>query len=147
MPDPTDLTDLPIPSINFTLTANALRGFEEYRALFAESFPDNPPEFPSIGWGIYTMDNGIVFENVMVTFYQQAQADEVRPYLRRVQGVDLIYLISPDYHHKLEGAIIDYRTGEGFFLRDPATGAENRLPQDVIDDIRALRAGSASAED
>lgn len=87
------------------------------------------------------MKNGIVFENVVVTFYQQSQAEEVRPYLRRVRGVDLIYLISPDYHHKLEGAIIDYRTGEGFFLRDPVTGAENRLSQDVIEDIRKLREG------
>lgn len=78
-----------------------------------------------------------------MTFYQKSQAEEVRPYLRRVGGVDLIYLISPDYHHKLEGAIIDYRTGEGFFLRDPVTGAENRLPQDVIDDIRALREEAA----
>lgn len=137
------MSDLPIPSINFTLTENALRGIEEYRTLFLESFPEDPPAFPSIGWGIYNLKNGIVFENVIVTFYQKSKAEEVRPYLRRVGGVDLIYLISPDYHHKLEGAIIDYRTGEGFFLRDLVTGAENRLPQDVIDDIRALREEAA----
>ncbi|WP_454915838.1 hypothetical protein [Xanthobacter sediminis] len=135
------MSDLPIPSINFTLTENALRGFEEYRVIFTQSFPEDLPVFPSVGWGIYNLKNGIVFENVVVTFYQQSQAEEVRPYLRRVRGVDLIYLISPDYHHKLEGAIIDYRTGEGFFLRDPVTGAENRLPQDVIEDIRKLREG------
>ena len=137
------MSDLPIPAINFTLTEDALRGFEEYRILFAESFPNDPPAFPTVGWGIYNMDNGMVIENVIVTFYPQSQAEEVRPYLTRVGGVDLIYLISPDYHHKLDGAVIDYRTGEGFFLRDPVTGAENRLPQDVIDDIRALREARA----
>lgn len=60
----------------------------------------------------------------------------MRPYLQRVGDIDLVYFITEEYHSKLEGMLIDYRTDDGFFLLDPVTGKENLLPQDVIDSIK-----------
>jgi len=140
------MNDPRMPAINFTLTQNARRGIEEIRQIYLDNYPDEPPEFPSVCLATYHLDNGIVFENVMVGFYQKGEAAEnMRPFLQRVGDIDLIYFVTEEGHRKLEGAIIDYRTGEGFFMRDPVTGAENRLPQDVIDDARALREGAKPA--
>lgn len=60
----------------------------------------------------------------------------MRPFLQRVGDIDLIYFIAEEYHSKLDGMRIDYRTEHGFFLRDPVTGKENLLPQDVIDHMK-----------
>ncbi|MFG1330314.1 hypothetical protein V5F41_03570 [Xanthobacter autotrophicus] len=141
------MNDPRMPPINFTLTENARRGIEEIRKIYIANYPDEPTEFPSVCFAIYRLDNGIMFENVMVSFYQKGEAAEkMRPFLQRVGDIDLIYFVDEEGHRKLEGAIIDYRTGEGFFLRDPVSGAENRLPDDVIEEIRKLRENSEKSE-
>lgn len=130
------MTNPRMPPINFAFTENGRRGIDELRDIYDRAFPDDPAVFPMVAWGIYDLDNGIVFENVIVSFYAKAQADDMRPYLQRVGDIDLVYFITEEYHSKLEGMLIDYRTDDGFFLLDPVTGKENLLPQDVIDSIK-----------
>lgn len=77
------------------------------------------------------LDSGEVAETLYV--YVQpamggaAQLAALRPLAQTLDGVLIFYHPDDRAHAALDGRIIDHAEGDGFFLRDPVSGTDNRI--------------------
>jgi hypothetical protein len=110
------MTHPDVPPINFTVSAQARRGFDLTRQEFDRQSAD-PAAVVCIGWGRMTYHSGEVAENVVVSFYARSQYDEIADAIQRVCDIDVVFIPTPDDHRKFEGKILDFENDRGFFLR------------------------------
>jgi hypothetical protein len=113
MPDPD------IICANFTISDAAKREFEVLRRAFNEHQPSDPAAVLVVAWGLYRLNNGTRFENVIVSFYGRSQYEENAHGIQTVSGVDLVFFTTPDYVWRFDGKVLDHADERGFFLRAP----------------------------
>lgn len=115
--------------ITFSLTHEARRRMEEIIA--AAPVPEDAgPAMLTVTHQWVPLDSGEVAETLYV-YAQRAMGDAaqlaaVRPLAQMLDGVLIFYHPDDREHAALDGRIIDHAEGDGFFLRDPVSGADNR---------------------
>ncbi len=69
-----------------------------------------------VGWGIFNLDTGEKFENVVISFYGKSDLPKVAHGIQNVSGIDLIFFTTEEYRHEFEGKVLDYSEEKKFFL-------------------------------
>lgn len=105
-----------IPIINFTISANARRGFEVVRQSF-NAHSSDPAGVLCIGWGRFTPHSAPPFENVVVSFYGQSQRPEIAAAIQQIENLEIVFFATPRDHANFEGKMLDFEDDRGFYLR------------------------------
>jgi hypothetical protein len=105
-----------IPAINFTISANARRGFEVLRQSF-NAHSSDPAGVLCIGWGRFMPHSAPPFENVVVSFYGQSQRAEIAGAIQQVANLEIAFFATPKDCANFEGKMLDFDDDRGFYLR------------------------------
>lgn len=108
-----------IVPVNFTIAAAAKREFENLRVAYDNHQPSDPAAVLAVSWGIFQLDSGGRFENVVVSYYSQTQLAGVAHAVQEVSGVKLVFFTIPKYAAKFDGKVLDHSPERSFFLRSP----------------------------
>ncbi|MFG1243835.1 hypothetical protein V5F31_15775 [Xanthobacter sp. V7C-4] len=84
------------------------------------------PVLFSVGLTVSPLDSGEAVETVHVFIEPTWQGAQMRPSAQAVDGLLILYWPGPDEDARLAGQSIDHAAGDGFFLRDPVSGRDNR---------------------
>lgn len=108
------------------LTPDARRQME---ALVAASpgAEDGGPALLIVSCGPVPLDCGAAVETLHVVVEPASRSAELRALAQTVDSLLILFITDDDDHAALDGRIIDHADGDGFFLRDPVSGADNRF--------------------
>lgn len=109
--------------ISFTFTPAARRRIGE----MVDGVPASAhPVLLSVRLNVSQLDSGETVETVQVFIEPTWQGAPMRPSAQAVDGLLILYWPGPDEDARLAGQSIDHAAGDGFFLRDPVSGCDNR---------------------
>ncbi len=66
-------------------------------------------------------------EDLHVVVEPASRSADLRPLAQTVEDLLILFITDDEDHAALDGRIIDHAEGDGFFLRDPVSGADNRF--------------------
>lgn len=113
---------------NFTISEGGKRGIELIRRQWDDNLPDKAAVV-SVAWGLFSLNNGINYGSVFVSFYGQSQYDDIKHGIEDCSGIPILFFITEEFYHKFEGKVLDYADGFGFYLRDPAQSGPPSLDE------------------
>ena len=112
------MTSPEILPANFTISAQAKRGFEKVRADYDAASPDDRAAVLCVAWAVTISESGPHMQNVLITYYPQSMLAEVAHGIQEVSGVKLVFFTTEEFYGKFEGKILDFTRDRGFFLRN-----------------------------
>ncbi len=84
-----------------------------------EAHVKEPVGAATVAWGLFAGQDGRRGEGVVVSYYTQAEMNEVlEKAVQHVDGVDLVFFTLPKHARHFEGKWIDFSEDRGFFLSD-----------------------------
>jgi hypothetical protein len=96
---------------NFTISPQAKEA--RIRQLWNDR-PDDPAVVAAVP-GLYRLNSGHNFENVIIAFYRQCELPDVKDWVQAVFGIDLVFFTTEQYSSKFQGKVVDRAADRGFF--------------------------------
>lgn len=113
--------EMAILRANFIISPEAKLAIEALRVEYKASWPTDPPTVPCVSWGTIIPKNetAVRSQNVIVSFYQRSQGQNIDKLVQEVSGIKLVFFTTEEFHGQFEGKILDFSNEKGFFLRQP----------------------------
>ncbi len=111
-------------SVTCRLTPDALR---QMAGIAEASAKEGGPGLLIVSVGSVSRDGDGEAEVLHVVVEPASRSADLRALAQTVEDLLILFITDDGDHAALDGRIIDHAEGDGFFLRDPVSGADNRF--------------------
>jgi hypothetical protein len=103
--------------VNFTISDAAKAEINHLRSIW-QSMTNAEPDVMSVAWGNVVPNNNPVgtYGYVVVAFYPPEYRAEIAHALEHVSGLELLFFITKENHHRFAGKIIHHTADKSFHL-------------------------------
>ena len=98
------------PHVNFSIASSAKKELEVLRSAY-EEHTKAEADVVMIGWGEYQMNDGRSFGDVIVSFYERSQRDNIKDGIQIVDGLEVLFFTTQSLSKNFAGKTLVHEAG------------------------------------